>query len=157
APPDTGRLQPTRRGAYRLQVRAPAPHLTSSSRGIQRSGFAQPGYQFLPAFNPFFCSKYSDPTWVRSMRMIVELHGTSLQDAIGHFLYVTNSSSNAFASFRSRVSKPSVNHPYTGASSSRACSTLSWSRQRQARLVEARSSSSLALCLRLISIDCRRC
>src|SRR5262249_55969472 len=49
APPDTGRLQPTRRGAYRHQVRAPAPHLTSSSRGIQRFGFAQPGYQFLPA------------------------------------------------------------------------------------------------------------
>ena len=32
-----------------------------------------------------------------------------------------NSSSNAFASFRSSVSQPSVNQPYTGASSSRAC------------------------------------
>jgi hypothetical protein len=31
---------------------------------------------------------------------------------------------SAFASFRSRVSKPSVNHPYNGASSSRACCTL---------------------------------
>ena len=30
-----------------------------------------------------------------------------------------NSSSNAFASFRSRVSNPSVNQPYTGARSSR--------------------------------------
>src|SRR3984885_7363176 len=49
APPDTGRLQPIRRGANRHQVRAPAPHLTSSSRGIQRCGFAQPGYQLLPA------------------------------------------------------------------------------------------------------------
>jgi hypothetical protein len=36
-----------------------------------------------------------------------------------------NSSSNAFASFRSRVSNPSVNHPYTGANSSRASPTLS--------------------------------
>jgi hypothetical protein len=34
--------------------------------------------------------------------------------------YAANSSSNAFASFRSRVSNPSVNHPYTGANSSRA-------------------------------------
>jgi hypothetical protein len=30
-----------------------------------------------------------------------------------------NSSRSAFASFRSRVSNPSVNHPYTGANSSR--------------------------------------
>ena len=28
--------------------------------------------------------------------------------------YAANSSSSAFASFRSRVSKPSVNHPYAG-------------------------------------------
>jgi L-asparaginase len=33
-------------------------------------------------------------------------------------------SSSAFASFKSRVSNPSVNHPYTGASSSRACCGL---------------------------------
>ena len=38
--------------------------------------------------------------------------------------YAANSSSSALASFRSRVSKPSVNHPYTGASSSRASCTL---------------------------------
>jgi hypothetical protein len=44
-----------------------------------------------------------------------------------------SSSSSAFASFRSRVSKPSVNHPKTGASSSRACCTLPWSRQRRER------------------------
>ena len=35
-----------------------------------------------------------------------------------------NSSSSAFASFRSRVSSPSVNQSYTGARSSRACSRL---------------------------------
>jgi hypothetical protein len=35
--------------------------------------------------------------------------------------YDANSSSSAFASFRSSVSNPSVNHPYTGASSSRDC------------------------------------
>ena len=38
--------------------------------------------------------------------------------------HVANSSSNAFASCRSSVSKPSVNQPYTGASSSRACCGL---------------------------------
>ena len=48
-------------------------------------------------------------------------------------IYAANSSSSALASFRSRVSKPSVNHPYTGANSSRACCTLPWSRQRRAR------------------------
>ena len=40
--------------------------------------------------------------------------------------YVANSSSNAFASFRSCVSKPSVNQPYTGVSSSRAISMRSF-------------------------------
>jgi hypothetical protein len=60
--------------------------------------------------------------------------------------YAANSSSNAFASFRSRVSNPSVNHPNTGASSSRASLTLPWSRQRRARLTAARSSQDLACC-----------
>jgi hypothetical protein len=45
-----------------------------------------------------------------------------------------NSSSSAFASFRSRVSKPSVNQPYTTASSSRACCVLSRDRQSRAHL-----------------------
>src|SRR6478672_1776665 len=59
-----------------------------------------------------------------------------------------SSSNSAFASFRSRVSKPSVNQPYTGASSSRACCTLPWSRQRCARLTAARSSQDFAYCCR---------
>ena len=42
-----------------------------------------------------------------------------------------SSSSNALASFRSSVSKLSVNQPQTGASSSRASRTLPWSRQRR--------------------------
>src|SRR5262249_27227517 len=58
--------------------------------------------------------------------------------------YDANSFSSAFASFRSSVSKPSVNHPYTGANSSRASCTLPWSRQRRARLIAARSSQDLA-------------
>ena len=45
--------------------------------------------------------------------------------------YAANSSSSAFASFRSRVSKPSV--------SSRACCTLPWSRQRRASKLTALS------------------
>src|SRR6516162_7312427 len=53
--------------------------------------------------------------------------------------HVASCSSNAFASFRSRVSNPSVNQPQTGANNSRACRTLPWSRQRRARLMEARS------------------
>src|SRR6516165_8898774 len=55
-----------------------------------------------------------------------------------------NSSSSTFASLTSRVSNPSVNHPYTGANSSRACCTLPWSRQRRAMLIAARSSQDLA-------------
>src|SRR6516164_11128361 len=54
-------------------------------------------------------------------------------------LFYVNSSRSTFASFTSFVSNPSVNHPYTGANSSRACCTLPWSRQRRARLMEARS------------------
>ena len=42
-----------------------------------------------------------------------------------------------FRLLQSRVSKPSVNQPYTGASSSCACCTLSCSRQRRARLMAA--------------------
>jgi hypothetical protein len=55
-----------------------------------------------------------------------------------------NSSSNLFASFRSRVLNPSVNHPYTGAGNSRASSRLPRSRHSRARLVAARSSNSFA-------------
>src|SRR5262249_6167721 len=62
--------------------------------------------------------------------------------------YTFNSSSSTFASLRSSVSNPSVNHPYTGASSSRASSTLHWSRQRRARLMAARSSQDFACCWR---------
>jgi hypothetical protein len=35
------------------------------------------------------------------------------------------------------LSKSSMNHPFTGANSSRACCTLPWLRQRRARLMEA--------------------
>ena len=52
--------------------------------------------------------------------------------------HAANSSNNAFASFRSRVSKPSANQPYTGANSSRACCPLPWSRQKRARPDQAR-------------------
>ncbi len=38
--------------------------------------------------------------------------------------HAASSSNSAFASFRSNVSNPSVNQPYTGASSSRACCSL---------------------------------
>ena len=60
--------------------------------------------------------------------------------------HAANSCSSAFASFRSRVSNPSVNQPYTGANSSRACCTLPWSRQRRASLMAARSSQDFACC-----------
>src|SRR4029077_8882239 len=59
-----------------------------------------------------------------------------------------NSSSNAFATFRSRVSNPSLNHLYTGARRSRACFGLPCERQSRARLVAARSSQDLAFCRR---------
>ena len=100
------------------------------------------------AFLPVFVS-------VRRPKCNVETFGVSIHvsDRIGSSFacssskgYAANSSSNAFASFRSRVSNPSVNQPYTGASSSRACRTLPWSRQRRARLMAARSSQDFACC-----------
>ena len=51
-----------------------------------------------------------------------------------------NSSSSAFASFKSSVSKPSVNQPYPGASRSRACFTFSG-------LSGARRGSRPGMCL----------
>jgi hypothetical protein len=50
APPDTGRLQPTRKGMNRHRVRVPAPRLTSSSREIQACGFAQHAYWHMLLF-----------------------------------------------------------------------------------------------------------
>jgi hypothetical protein len=54
------------------------------------------------------------------------------------FRHTTSDLSSAFASFRSRVSNPSVNQSYTGAPSSRACRTFPWSRQKRARPDQAR-------------------
>ena len=51
-----------------------------------------------------------------------------------------SSSSSAFASFRLAVSKPSVNHAYTGARRSWASARLPCSPHSLARLVAARSS-----------------
>jgi hypothetical protein len=59
-----------------------------------------------------------------------------------------SSSSSAFASFRSGVSKPSVNQPYTDASRLRASARRPWSRRSSARLAAARNSQSLASCFR---------
>ena len=57
-----------------------------------------------------------------------------------------SSSSSALASFRSGVSKPSVNQVWTGARRSRALERLPWSRHDRARSVVARSSHHLAPC-----------
>ena len=67
-----------------------------------------------------------------------------------------NVPSRAFASFRSCVSNPSVNQPYKGASSSRACCGLSWSRQRRAMLITARSWRDFACCLRETASACSK-
>jgi len=73
--------------------------------------------------------------------------------------YEANSSSNAFASFRSSVLWPSVNHPYTEASSSRAFCTLPWSRRSRARLYACAferscsgESNAISPATRLISV-----
>src|SRR5262245_23971563 len=55
-----------------------------------------------------------------------------------------NSANNAFASFKSAVSNPSVNQLYTGASRSWASWRFPCCCQRRARLVAARSSRDLA-------------
>jgi hypothetical protein len=79
---------------------------------------------------------------VAGRRSTLEVGYSCSQNLLGR--YDANCSNNAFASFRSRVSNPSVNQPYTGANSSRACCTLPWSRLRRARLMAARSSQDLA-------------
>src|SRR6516164_8698100 len=60
----------------------------------------------------------------------------------------SSSSSSAFASLRSGVSKPSVNQPYTGSSRWRASAGWPWSRRSRARLIAARDSHILASCSR---------
>src|SRR5215475_7785970 len=62
-----------------------------------------------------------------------------------------NSSNNALASFKSAVSNPSVNHPYTGASRSWASWRLPCCCHSRARLVAVRNSKDLACCIRAIS------
>src|SRR5262249_33711893 len=61
-----------------------------------------------------------------------------------HYRPSSSSSNNAFASFKSAVSKPSVNQWYTGARRARASWRLPCCCQRRARLVAARSSQDFA-------------
>src|SRR5262249_6818434 len=75
--------------------------------------------------------------------LVLESQGTG-----GH----ANSSSNALASCKSAVSKPSVNQLYTGASRSWASWRLPCCCQRQARLVAVRNSKDLACWLWAIAM-----
>jgi hypothetical protein len=77
------------------------------------------------AGTPFDWAKVSTKDWAR-------------------LLYPSNSSSNALASWRSAVSKPSVNQLYTGASTSWASARLPCCCHRRLRLIAARSSHDLA-------------
>src|SRR5262245_36156019 len=61
-----------------------------------------------------------------------------------HYRPSSSACNNAFASCRSAVSNPSVNHPYTGARRSWAAWGLPCCCQSRARLVAARSSKDLA-------------
>ena len=66
------------------------------------------------------------------MGLSVELQRTGHHkppNAVGRPNHAASDLSNTFASFRSRVSHPSVNHPYTGANRSRARCGLFWERQ----------------------------
>src|SRR5215467_788395 len=69
------------------------------------------------------------------------------QGAAGH----ANSSNNAFASFKSAVSNPSVNQLYTGASRSWASWRLPCCCQSRARLAAILNSKDLACWLRAMS------
>src|SRR5439155_11776588 len=72
------------------------------------------------------------------------------QGAAGH----ANSSNNAFASFKSAVSNPSVNQWYTGARRSWASWRFPCCCQRRARLVAVRSSQDFACWLWAIRMAC---
>jgi hypothetical protein len=73
-------------------------------------------------------------------------HRTSLRIASGGTsrAYAFNSSRSALASFKSAVSKPSLNQPYISASIARPSSRWPCFASRRTRLVVARSSKSLA-------------
>src|SRR5215831_12090652 len=71
-----------------------------------------------------------------------------------HHRLSESTSSSAFASIRSAVSNPSVNHPYTGASRSWASWRLPWCCHNRARLVAVRSSSDLACWLWAMVMAC---
>jgi hypothetical protein len=63
-------------------------------------------------------------------------------------LHHANSSSRAFASFKSNVSKPSVNHPWTGARRSRVSGRTAWSVRDAHQDYRARSPDHNARALR---------
>jgi hypothetical protein len=122
--------------------------LRKSSRDRPRTGTARDfspatPRQLVPTTRRYFSTATSRPLTLRVMPREFCRFKANPRHAPRH---QPSSLSSAFASFRSRVSNPSVNHAYTGASSSRACCTFPWSRQRRARLIAARSSNDFACC-----------
>src|SRR5262249_35850800 len=74
-----------------------------------------------------------------------EQRNNLVEDVVqAHYHFPSSSSNNAFASFRSPVSNPSVNHWYTGARRPWASWRLPCCCHRRARLVAARNSKDLA-------------
>ena len=104
---------------FRHQRTAFSPRINSTARSTETDDVLVSGKPFS--------SQTSKPPKGQRNKWPVHMHLTN------H--YEVNSSRSAFAFFRSRVSKPSVNHSYTGANSSRASTLLPWSRLSRARLM----------------------
>src|SRR5262245_41886222 len=81
---------------------------------------------------------------VYSHGMVLVVLVPESKGAAGHADSSSNSSNNAFASFRSAVSNPSVNQLHTGASRSWASWRLPCCFQSRAKEVAVRNSKDLA-------------
>src|SRR5215510_15744894 len=90
-------------------------------------------------------SKTSFQGWIRDPSLAFQEGEDLFENFIKrHTRFSLNSCNNAFASLRSAVSNPSVNHPYTGASKSYASWRLPCWCQSRAKLVALRNSQDLA-------------
>src|SRR5262249_38994832 len=121
-----------------LRYRSTSPTFSTESTQLRHPGGYRPWFDLLEHINGLG-SVVDMPSYYR--------RGAELNRSI--------CSSTALASFRTGVLGPSVNQLEIGASRSRASSRLPWPSHRRVRLVAARTSDILALCLAAI-VSARR-
>jgi len=148
----------------------PLPFLSQSTRnGLQQSATVRPPKRppelhFLasrcrspPAFQTLKAGRVSKPSWVRIPSPPLFHRGFAPWRRT-QMLWIEGDSwsSSAFAFCKRGVSRPSLNHWWTGARRLRASAPSPSSRQRRASSVATLSSELFADCWRAISRPCRK-